>query len=197
METRFRYVYTMPLNYPQSGETQGEVLSRVAQFPGLAGKLAPVGKVRDLYRRVQRSPEGFRLEGLLAEMRIELRLHSADRARIPVTGPVVVVANHPYGVLDGTLLTVLLTSVRPDVKILTNLVLGDIPELQRNCIFVDSFQTDRSGESNRKAIREAMAWLQQGGMLAIFPAGEVSQFQMPAAHVADPAWNDTAVRLIL
>jgi len=186
----------MPSNQLQRGETQGAVLSRVAQFPGLAGKLAPVGKVRDLYRRVQRSPEGFCLESLLAEMRIELRIHSTDRARIPATGPVVVVANHPYGVLDGALLTVLLAGVRPDVKVLTNVLLGDIPELQRNCIFVDPFQTDRSVESNRKAIRDALAWLQQGGMLAIFPAGEVSQFHMPAAHVDDPEWNDTAVRLI-
>ena len=186
----------MPFNHLQTSEAQGEVLSRVAQFPGLAGKLAPVDKVRDLYRRVQRSPAGFCLENLLAEMRIDLQIHPADRARIPETGPVVALANHPYGVLDGALLTVLLAGVRPDVKVLTNLVLGDIPELQRNCIFVDPFQTDHSVESNRKAIREALAWLQQGGMLAIFPAGEVSQFLMPAAHVADPEWNDTAVRLI-
>jgi putative hemolysin len=162
----------------------------------MAGKLAPVGKVRDLYRRAQHSPEGFRLENLLAEMKIELQIHSADRSRIPATGPVVVVANHPNGMLDGALLTVLLTGVRPDVKILTNFLLGDIPELQQNCIFVDSFQTDRSGESNRKAIREALAWLQRGGMLAIFPAGEGLQWQMPATILADPEWSDTAVRLI-
>jgi len=186
----------MPSNQLQSNETHGEVLSRVAHFPGLAGKLAPVGKARDLYRRIQRSPQGFRLEALLAEMRIELKLHSADQARIPTGGPVVVVANHPYGVLDGALLTVLLTRVRSDVKILTNFLLSDIPELQRNCIFVDPFQTDRSVESNRKAVRQALEWLEQGGMLAIFPAGEVSQFHMPAGHVADPEWNDTAVRLI-
>jgi putative hemolysin len=186
----------MPSNHVQSSATHGEVLARVAHFPGIAGKLAPVGKVRDLYRRVQRSPRGFRLESLLAEMRIDLQAHSADQARIPATGPVVVVANHPYGVLDGALLTVLLTRVRPDVKVLTNFLLADIPEVQRNCIFVDPFQTDRSIESNRKAIREALAWLERGGMLAIFPAGEVSQFQMPAGHVADPDWNDTAVRLI-
>ena len=186
----------MPSNHVQTSEARGEVLSHVAQVPGLASKLAPVGKVRDLYRRVLRSPEGFRLESLLAEMRIELRVHSADRSRIPAAGPVVVVANHPYGVLDGALLTVLLTGVRPDVKVLTNSLLSDIPELQRSCIFVDPFQTDRSGESNRKAIREALAWLERGGMLAIFPAGEVSQFHVPAGHVADPDWNDTAVRLI-
>jgi putative hemolysin len=186
----------MPSNQLQSSETHGEALSRVAHFPGLAGKLAPVGKVRDLYRRVQRSPHGFRLESLLSEMRVHLKIHSADQERIPSTGPVVVVANHPYGVLDGALLTVLLTRVRSDVKVLTNFLLADIPELQRNCIFIDPFQTDRSVESNRKALRQALAWLEQGGMLAIFPAGEVSQFHMPAGYVADPQWNDTAVRLI-
>jgi putative hemolysin len=186
----------MPSVRLQPDQTQSGVLSRIAQTPGLAGKLAPVGRVRNLYRRVQGSPEGFRLEGLLAEMRVDLRVCAVDRARIPASGPVVVVSNHPYGVLDGATLTVLLTSVRPDVKVLTNFLLSDVPELQKHCIFVDPFQTDRSLESNRKALREALAWLQQGGMLAIFPAGEVAHWQMPAAQIADPAWNDTAVRLI-
>lgn len=186
----------MPLNQLQTDPPQGEVLSRLARFPGLAGKLAPVGKVRNLYRRVQQSAEGFRLQSLLSEMRIDLRFDPSDQSRIPVSGPVVVVANHPYGVLDGAVLTVLLTRVRPDVKVLTNFLLSDIPELQRHCIFVDPFETDRSIEANRRALREALAWLQRGGLLAIFPSGEVSQWQMPAAQIADPEWNDTAVRLI-
>src|SRR5580693_6050369 len=186
----------MPSVQPQSDQTPAGVLSRVAEFSGLAGKFARVGKARDLYRRVQRSPEGFRLETLLAEMRIGLTVGAADQERIPANGPVVVVANHPYGVLDGAILTVLLTRVRPDVKVLTNFLLSDIPELQKHCIFVDPFQTDRSLESNRRGLREALAWLQKGGMLAIFPAGEVSQWQMPAAQIVDPEWNDTAVRLI-
>jgi putative hemolysin len=186
----------MPSVQPQPEQPPVGVLSRVAEFSGLAGRFAPVDKVRDLYRRVQRSPEGFRLEGLLAEMRVDLRVNPADRSRIPAAGPVVVMANHPYGVLDGAILTVLLTRVRPDVKVLTNFVLSDIPELQKHCIFVDAFQTDRPADSNRKALREAFAWLQQGGMLAIFPAGEVAHWQMPAGQIADPAWNDTAVRLI-
>src|SRR5580692_128038 len=186
----------MPSNHLHAESTPGEVLSHVAEFSGLAGKFARVGKARDLYRRVQRSPEGFRLETLLAEMRIGLTVGAADEARVPASGPVVVVANHPYGVLDGAILTVLLTRVRPDVKVLTNFLLSDIPELQKHCIFVDPFQTDRSLESNRRGLREALAWLQKGGMLAIFPAGEVSQWQMPAAQIVDPEWNDTAVRLI-
>ena len=186
----------MPSNQLQTDQSRGEVLSRVAHFPGLAGKFAPVGKVRNLYHRAQRAGEGFRLENLLAEMRIELRVGAGDQARIPASGPVVVIANHPYGVLDGALLTVLLTRVRPDVKVLANSLLGDIPELQRHCIFVDAFDTDHSGETNRKAVREALAWLQQGHMLAIFPAGEVSHWKVPPAQIADPEWNYTAVRLI-
>jgi putative hemolysin len=186
----------MPLDHSRPDPTPGEVLTRIAEFPGLAGKFAPVGKIRNLYRRLERSSEGFGLENLLSEMRVGLRLDPADRDRIPATGPAVVVANHPYGVLDGAILTVLLTRVRPDVKVLTNFLLGDIPELRKHCIFVDPFQTDRSVESNRRALREALAWVRQGGMLAMFPAGEVSHWQMSAGQIADPEWSDTAVRLI-
>lgn len=194
----------MPSNQLHGEETRTEVLSHVEGFPGipaLAEKFIPVDKVRELYRRVQRSPEGFGLENLLAEMRVDLRVDAADIARIPTTGSVVVVANHPFGMLDGAVLAVLLTRVRPDVKVMTNYLLRDVPELAQHCIFVDPFQTDgriRSAdiEVNRRAMREALAWLQSGGMLAIFPSGEVSQWLFPQAAIADPEWNDTAARLI-
>ena len=154
--------------------------------------------MRELYRQVQPSPDGFGLEGLLAAMRVELQVNAADTARIPAAGPVVVVANHPFGMLDGAMLAVLLTRVRPDVKVMTNFLLRDVPELARHSIFVDPFQSDRANaiDTNRRAVREALAWLRGGGMLAVFPAGEVSQWQFPQAEIADPRWNDTAVRLI-
>jgi len=194
----------MPSNHLNGEDTRAEVLSQVAGFPGipaLAEKFIPVDKVRKLYRRVQQSSEGFGLEKLLAEMRVELRVDAADTARIPASGPVVVVANHPFGMLDGAVLAVLLTRVRPDVKVMTNYLLRDVPELARHCIFVDPFLADRavhahSVEVNRRAVREALSWLQEGGMLAIFPAGEVSHWQFPQAEIADRAWNDTAARLI-
>jgi putative hemolysin len=189
----------MPLNRLHGEETGAEVLSHIAGFPGLpvlAEKFIPVDKVRDLYRRVRQSPEGFGLENLLTEMRVDLRVAAADTARIPSTGPVVAVANHPFGMLDGVVLAVLLTRVRADVKVMTNYLLRDVPELARHCIFVDPFQNGAATNTNREAVREALAWLRQGRMLAIFPAGEVSHWQFPQAEIADPAWNDTAARLI-
>ena len=80
-------------------------------------------QARQLYRRVRSVPHGFRLEALLAELKIKLEVQSADIDRIPIKGPLVAVANHPFGVLDGVALAVLLLRVRPDVKILTNSLL--------------------------------------------------------------------------
>jgi len=194
----------MPSNQVHPQETPVEVLRHIAAFPGVpsfAEKFIRVDKVRELYRRVQLSPEGFGLENLLSAMRVELRVDAADAARIPATGPVVVVANHPFGMLDGAMLAVLLTRVRPDVKVMTNYLLRDVPELARHCIFVDPFESDHNVrhdriDTNRRAVRQALAWLEGGGMLAIFPAGEVSQWQFPQGQIADPIWNDTAVRLV-
>jgi putative hemolysin len=165
-------------------------------LPGFAGKLIPMAEMRELYERVRSSPDGFRLEKLLDEMQVDLRLQPADLERIPAKGPLVAVANHPFGMLDGAALGVLLSRVRPDVRVMTNSLLEGIPELREYCFYVDPFHTAASAERNLKALKQAIAWLQQGGALAVFPAGEVSQFNVGQAQVADPAWSTVAARLI-
>jgi putative hemolysin len=152
-------------------------------------------QVRGLYQRVRTAPQGFRLEALLAEMKIQLETQSADLEHIPAKGALMAVANHPFGVLDGAALGALLSRVRPDVKILTNSLLDGIRELQEHCIFVDPFRALSSAERNVKPLKQAFEWLRQGGALAVFPAGEVSQWEVRQGHVTDPAWNTVAARL--
>src|SRR5271166_1712569 len=170
--------------------------SLLSGLPGFAGKLMALDEARKLYRRVRSAPHGFRLEALLAEMKIALDVPAADVDRIPVSGALVAVANHPFGVLDGAALAVLLTRVRPDVKILTNSLLEGIPELHEHCIFVDDVHPSSSMNKNVKPLKQALQWLQQGHALAVFPAGEVSQWDMGQAQITDPAWNTVAARLI-
>ncbi|MGD0468477.1 MAG: GNAT family N-acyltransferase [Terriglobales bacterium] len=168
----------------------------LAGLPGFAGKFIPLEQARELYQRVRTAPQGFRLEALLAEMKVKLDVQPADLERIPIKGPLVAVANHPFGVLDGAVLAVLLSRVRPDVKILTNSLLQGIPELHRHCIFVDPFHAPSSADKNVKPMKQAIGWLRQGGALAVFPAGEVSQWNVREAQVTDPAWNTVAARLV-
>ncbi len=165
-------------------------------LPGFAGKFIPLEPVRELYQRVRSAPQGFRLEALLAEMKVKLEVQPADIDRIPVKGPLIAVANHPFGMLDGAALSVLLSRVRSDVKILTNSLLEGIPELHEHCIFVDPFHTTSATDKNVKPLKQATEWLCQGGALAVFPAGEVSQWNVREAQVTDPPWNTVAARLL-
>jgi putative hemolysin len=191
---------TMPILQPLDADRRdGSVLANapvLAGMPRLASKLLPLKQAHDLYQRARSWGDGFVLEGLLREMQVGLRVTATDVGRIPTQGPVVVVANHPYGMLDGAVLAVLLSRVRRDVKIMTNFLLEGVPELEQSCIFVDPLRTPRSQERNRRALKQAVEWLEQGGMLAIFPAGEVSHWQLPQGAIADPKWSEMAVRLI-
>jgi len=183
---------------PIAGDEQGVLTEPplLAGLPGFAGKFIPMEQARELYQRVRSAPQGFRLEALLAEMKVKVDVQPADLERIPIKGPLVAVANHPFGVLDGVALAVLLSRVRPDVKILTNSLLQGIPELHEHCIFVDPFRTPSAADKNLKPLKQAMEWLRQGGALAVFPAGEVSQWNVRQAQVTDPAWNTVAARLV-
>lgn len=180
-------------------EQESDVLTDapvVPGLPGFAGKFVPLKQARDLYRRVCAAPQGFRLEALLSEMKIDLEIRSSDFERIPSKGPLVAIANHPFGVLDGAALAVLLSRVRPDVRLLANSLLAGVPELHKYCIFVDPFHTQSSADKNLRPLKQAIDWLRQGGALAVFPAGEVSQIDLRQAQVTDPEWSTIPARLV-
>ena len=164
-------------------------------FRGLVEKFLPMNRIRELYQRAQQPVHRSLLENVLREMRVEYRVAESDVARIPSNGPVIVTSNHPFGILDGVIVGALLSRAREDVKIMTNFLLAGIPELREHCIFVDPFRGKEATSRNRRGLAEAIRWLRDGGVLALFPAGEVSHFQLPKMNVADPAWSDTPTRL--
>jgi putative hemolysin len=158
-------------------------------------KLLFPDKLRELYSRVQSSDQTSIWQGVLSEMQVDCEVSAADLKNIPSSGPVVVVANHPFGMIEGAVLGSMLARVRSDVKVMTNYLLAGIPELRQGCIFVDPFQNRRAPLQNRRGIRESLEWLSKGGVLVIFPAGEVSSWDLRTQRITDPKWSDTAARL--
>ncbi len=105
-------------------------------------------------------------------------------------------ANHPFGGIEGIILAALLRYIRPDVKIMANYFLRQIPELQEVMIFVDPFGKDSSTRKNIRPLKECLGHLRAGGVLGVFPAGEVSHVYLSKRRVLDPPWTPTVARLI-
>ncbi len=116
---------------------------------------------------------------------------------MPQTGPLVVVANHPYGVLDGLIITQLMKRVRDDFKVLTNSVLCRAPEAKDDLLPVDFTQTEEALHTNLETRRKARDILKSGGCIVVFPAGGVSTIPTWKDKVAqDTAWQPFIARLI-
>jgi putative hemolysin len=162
---------------------------------GLASRFLPWKRLEDLNAKVSRDGEGLVFGRILRALNVRYSIAASDVERIPQDGGLLVVANHPFGMLDGVIAGDVLLRVRKDVKILTNRLLGSIPWLAPYCIWVDPFGTSESARQSQRGLREAIEWLRSGGALFVFPAGEVSHWKLSHPVVTDPPWLDTAARL--
>jgi putative hemolysin len=147
-------------------------------------------------------PETYRCPSEFAasvrhKLNVDYRVSPIDLARVPKTGPVLVVSNHPFGVLEGLILIEMLSRVRPDVKAIANSILATgFPTMRDSLILVDPFGTSSAAKANRKGVREVFSFLAAGGLLIVFPAGEVSHLQIRERRIADPCWNHNVARFI-
>ena len=133
----------------------------------------------------------------LETLEISARWSEHDEARIPASGPLVVVANHPFGAAEGLAVLKLLAARRPDTKVLANYLLARIPELRPHLISVDPFESHPAAQRNAQALRAALQWVRAGHALVVFPAGEVASLA-PGRwfRVAEAPWHPSVVTLV-
>ncbi len=110
-------------------------------------------------------------------------------ARIPATGPLVVVSNHPHGLVDGMILAEMVCRVRPDFKILTRSLLTGIPEVEQFMIPVPFPHEENARELGLQMRNHTMDHLRAGGAIILFPAGKVAMSETFFGRAIEAEWN--------
>ncbi len=129
-------------------------------------------------------------------MGIEVQTPAAEIARIPATGPLVVVANHPHGLVDGMVLAWLIGQVRTDYKILTRSLLTGIPEIEEFMLPVPFPHEPNAQEESLKMRAECMAQLKRGGVIVLFPAGAVAHSKTYFGPAIEGEWNPFTAKML-
>ncbi|MCJ2166319.1 lysophospholipid acyltransferase family protein [Pseudodesulfovibrio sp. S3-i] len=160
-------------------------------------KLLRLKTLNSLYSELQEAGDDAPfIDQAMDALGVKFSVDGQPVGRIPRTGPLVAVCNHPFGVLEGLLLVRILREVRADIKIMANFMLGMIPEMDGLIIEVDPFGKAESAKKNIAGLKACMRWLKDGGMLVVFPAGEVSSLKVKRAMVGDTLWSPMIGRII-
>jgi len=158
-------------------------------------RILGITKINHIYRSVWE--KGIEKEDFVARLlkflKVSYHIPHGDLNRIPGTGALIIVANHPYGGLEGIILAKVLSSIRPDVKIMANAGLKVFPELQDFFIFTNPLVTHNP--RNIRSIKNCREHLENGGLLLFFPAGKVAYYRKEKKRITDGHWNRIAAHL--
>ncbi|SDE28055.1 lysophospholipid acyltransferase family protein [Ruegeria marina] len=151
--------------------------------------------------RFEKQNENYRGQkfwsGALKTMGIDLLTPAEQIARIPKEGPVVVVANHPHGMVDGMILAELIGRVRQDYRILTRSVLTGLDEAATSFMIPVPFPHDPEAQRKMVEMRaRAMDHLKAGGVVALFPSGVVMSSDSWWGPPIEREWNVFTAQMI-
>lgn len=132
------------------------------------------------------------------KLRLNISFNADALREIPAQGPVIIVANHPFGVIDGLVACWLVAQVRSDFKVLAHALLYRAEEVRPFMLPIDFEETRAALETNIKSRADATTLLKRDGALIVFPSGMVSTTPHLLAHEAkDPDWKTFTARMIV
>ena len=159
-------------------------------------RLTKINEVNKLYDVLKHKIGKDFFNYFVRERDLKYIVFEEDLARIPKTGPFILVSNHPLGAIDGILMTKILIEIRPDFKIMGNFLLEKIEPMKPYVISVNPFENRKELKSSAAGMRGSLKHLENGGCIGIFPAGEVSNRNNEFGEVLDKKWEKPALKLI-
>lgn len=171
--------------------------SRVISLMELfTGKLQILRMVRKFEKRGAPQGQAF-WRAALDTMGIELKTPQSQLDFIPKQGPVIVVANHPHGMVDGMIFGDLIGRARPDYRILTRSLLTSIDEVAGSFMIPVPFPHDPDAQRKGVEMRaKAMKHLKEGGVVALFPSGVVAASETWWGPAVEAEWNVFTAKMI-
>ena len=145
-----------------------------------------INKLNKLYDDLYDAGDGFST-ALLDSLNVEVITSKNSRKNIPDSGAAILIANHPTGTLDSVMIIDVLTKIRPDVKCMGDFPLNRIEPLEKY------FITD---SKEKTANSQSIEHLNNGGLLVIFPAGEVATWQKGMLKTEDKKWENSILKFI-
>jgi len=181
------------ITYAHSAETKsGRAMIRLME--NTTGRLRLI-KRADGYEREVADGRDF-WDVLVERYGLSLDITGGTLANIPKTGPVILIANHPYGILDGLMMGHILSRTRGDFRILANHVFRKAEDLDRVILPISFEASKEAMRTNIETRKTALNYLGEGGAIGIFPGGTVSTGVKPFSHPMDPGWRGFTARMV-
>lgn len=117
-------------------------------------------------------------------------------SNIPTDGPVILIANHPYGILDGLMMGHILAQARGDFRLMAHRVFRKAEELNQVVLPISFDQTKEAMKLNLETRKASLQYLGEGGAIGIFPGGTVSTSARIFSHPMDPGWRGFTARMV-
>ncbi len=161
----------------------------------LTGKLPLLRRIRKFEQKGVPNGQAF-WTAAIEEMGIHISTPQEEIDQIPKTGPLIVVANHPHGLVDGMIMAELIGRVRTDYKILTRSLLTGITEIQEFMVPVAFPHEDDAVQKNLEMRKTSMAHLKNDGVVILFPSGEVACSKTFFGPAVESDWNPFTAKMI-
>ena len=181
------------ISYAHSAATRGgRVMIRLME--NTTGRLRLIKRAQGYEQEVAQGRDFWSV--MVDRYGLDLEIVGGSLDLIPREGPVVLIANHPYGILDGLMMGHILSRSRGDFRILAHHVFRKAPDLERVILPINFDETKEAVRQNLDTRKTALDYLAQGGAIGVFPGGTVSTARKPFAKPMDPGWRGFTARMI-
>jgi putative hemolysin len=184
---------TRDITYATSARSRsGRALIRVLE--NATGRLSLIRRAEGYEHEVARGRSFW--DVIVERYGLSLDIVGGSLGHIPANGPLIVISNHPYGILDGLMMGHLLDRVRGDFRILANSVFRRAEELNRVVLPISFDETKEAVRLNIETRAACLKYLAEGGAVGVFPGGTVSTAAKPFSHPMDPGWRNFTAKMI-